>query len=385
MTTALKDFPRTPLPQTRHQQMRQMLLQEARRSTARKATVRWVMPVAVGAVAAATVGAVAIAGPSHVFAGDAASGGDASVNAAPTCRTGDTYGSVDDPRADALRLLAQPPGGMALEQSWVNQHATGCNGSQTPVLTMARTATGGALEAAVTVWEQATAPSEEADLDEVTLRGEPGLALTGSDHVDLWWSEDGRDLRVSASGVDQDDVVTALDSLVLDGTVTWPEAPGGVSVLGGWEREPVRAVEPLWYAAWAAPTSTPGVDGDGSSQQLSLTVSRTDVPWQASVSTVAPRGRVVEVDGVPAHLGDNGVASVRILRWSPAPGVQAFLMGSAGSTPGGLVAYGESLAPVPSDDPRITEPEYVSDPSPTSTVTPDPRGAATATPGPAVP
>ena len=388
MNTTLKDFPRTDLPEARHQQVRQMLVRQARSSSVRTARVRWVLPVAVGAVAAATVGTVALAGPDLGSGSDRVAPADRQITDDPTCETGPTFGEIDA-RSDGMRMLSADPGDLALEASWVNLERTGCYDEPTPLLVMARVADGGAIQAAVTVWADAPTPEWEAPdtIEPVTLRGTEGKALRGSDYVDLWWSEDGQDLRVSASGMDEATVLAALDELVLaDGSATWEQPPGGVTPMTGWqlaEREPVEAV---WYADWVEPGVT-ATDGDTGVRKMTLEVSTTETPWQAWLSTVAPHGRLVEIDGAPGFIGDNGDPTVNFLSWTVAPGVMAQLSGTVDGTPEGVVAFAETLEPIAVDDPRIRIPEWMLNP-PTTEPAPDATSSApdsTVVPPPTLP
>lgn len=145
-------------------------------------------------------------------------------------------------------------------------------------------------------------------------------------------------MRVDGRGLTRSDVESLVAATTVndDGTMSvdgWPE-------LGDFEFVDRREDIPATVYEWIA-----------SGPEASLTVKSTG----ESAGWGTAGDQVTEVNGLPAFLrpsGENGQGEAQSeITWSPEAGVVAHLIVADSLDP---VAFAESVAPVPADDPRVT-------------------------------
>lgn len=329
MPTSLDDHPSLPLSPARHQQVRALLVREARTSPAR----RWVVPVAV----AASVAVVA-AGTQLLGGDDGTAPATAPPPAVDCAAAQPPLTPADVP--DAWRLLPVEGG---VTNVVVHRSVTACGTFETPLEVLAQVAADGTVVSALTLWTDRPRPGGwEASFSPLRVRGTDGIVTTDPDSTDtaLYWSEGGRDLSVSASGVDREQVLALVEALT-DGGTTVPVGarPAGTAPLGGWEPVALDAEEPVL---------TFDVDAG---RPVRVVVSRTDRPWQATLSEGGAGSRLVDVGGRPGFVrtGTGNFVAATV-----ADGVQAVVFSDEAVWDGDLLLQvARSLEPVAADDPRL--------------------------------
>lgn len=330
MPTTYDDLPTLPLPDAHHHQVRALLVREARPTPVRRRVAALALTAAAVAVAAAV-------------GGSQLSGQDAATVPVPErdCAAGLPPGTPADV-PDDWRLL---PADGTVTNVVVHRSDTACGSMETPLEVLAQVEPDGTVVSALTLWTDAPRPGGWEEVSEpVTVRGADGVEMTNdrsSTDTRLYWSEAGRDLSVTASGVERSQVLALVEALSDGGTRVPAEArPAGMQPLDGWQPVPLDAVEPVLT-----------FDHDAG-LPARVVVSRTDVPWQATLSWGGATGsRLVDVGGHP------GLAREQTGNWvafSLGGGVQATVFSDEQAPDTDLLLeVARSLVAVPVDDPRL--------------------------------
>jgi hypothetical protein len=330
MPTTYDDLPTLPLTDAHHQQVRALLVREARPTPVRRRVAALALTAAAVAVAAA-VGGSQLAGQ------------DAATVPVPErdCAAGLPPGTPADV-PDDRRLL---PADGEVTDVVVHRSDTACGTTETPLEVLVQVEPDGTVVSALTLWSDAPRPGGwEQTSEPVTVRGADGVVMTNdrsSTDTRLHWSEAGRDLSVTASGVEEAVVLALVESLTDDGTTVPDDAlPDGWSALDGWEQvEELEPVEPVWAV---------GLDDGG--RRVDLEVSRVGWPWQATLSWGAG-ARLIEVGGRAGAVTTSGSTWVT---YDVGDGAQVTLRtDDPGVGADRLVQLAGSLVAVPLDDPRL--------------------------------
>lgn len=330
MPTTLDDLPSLPLPPARHQQVRALLVREARPAPVR----RWVVPVAVAASAA-----LVVAGTQLLGGDDGTAPATAPPPAVDCAAAQPPLTPADVP--DAWRLL---PAEGEVTNVVVHRSVTACGTFETPLEVLAQVAADGTVVSALTLWTDARRPGGWETLGApLRVRGTDGIVMTtdpDSTDTALYWSEGGRDLSVTASGVARPEVLALVEALT-DGGTTVPASarPVGMAPLGGWEPVDLDAEEPVL---------TFDVDAG---RPVRVVVSRTDRPWQATLSESGVGSLLVDVGG---HPGVARTVTGNFVVATVADGVQVTVFSDEAVWDGDLLLQvARSLEPVAADDPRL--------------------------------
>jgi hypothetical protein len=385
MTPSEASFPRHELAGPQRDRVRDLLVQQATAATPRhrRVPVRFVVPAAALALVVAVAGVTGLlraidgpdgpARPSGVVptvgptgAGPSARPSPLGERSGPECIGGDRAVEPEDVRD----LDYRPPAGSGYSQDIGELgRELWCSDGTHPVVTFVRPSDSGkegTISAAVTVirlddspeklaeWPNVKArfdpPDEKPATKPVTVRGRPGTLV---DDRTATWPEPGGDYwRVSGSGVEGADLLSIAEALTLNGTdASWPAA--------GAEGFEILAVPQVHREEHGLqPYNWVEYDDKGCDMCLSLTVSPGLDPWQGSITELRMPVRLVDVNGQPGVLAENGV--VRLPRVTPPVEVKTQTPGGAqmwisedgsGKSPSDLLDLVRSLEPVDDSSP----------------------------------
>lgn len=335
MPTTYDDLPSVPLPDTHHQQVRALLVRQARPTP-----VRWRV-AAFALTAAAVAGAFALGG-SQLIGQDAAT----APAPEPDCATGLAPGAPADV-PDDWRLLPREASVQSVQEVVVHRSDTACGSMPTPLQVLAQIAPDGTITAALTLASDDPRPGGWQDTSTpVTVRGTDGVLMTmdpSSAQTQLYWSEAGRDLSVTAAGIDRAAVLALVESLTADGTNIPTEAyPPGMTRLTGWEDTmPREPVEPVWT-----------VVDEGQRGVVHVEVFRNDVPWEATLTQAVGSSRIIDVGGQTGVLADSG--NTWLYYRLPDGAQVSVFTDDTEADPESVLELARTLIPVTADDPRLS-------------------------------